>query len=72
MEELDRKSHSLDPVRRALQAFEAAVVQREKLSLTGSKVMRQQEADRARERVIEAIMELVRRTIKQREQGKSR
>ncbi|MDH3496897.1 MAG: hypothetical protein OER21_09050 [Gemmatimonadota bacterium] len=72
MEEIDRKSHALDPVRRALQAFEAAVMQREKLSLTESKVMRQQEADRARERVIEEIMELVRTTIREREAGKKR
>ncbi len=72
MAEMDRKSHALDPVRQALQAFEAAVVQREKLSLTESKVMRQQEADRARERVIEEIMELVRTTIREREAGRKR
>jgi hypothetical protein len=65
--ELERKSHSLDPVRQALQEFEAAVVARERRSLVESKVMKQQTADRARERVIEEIMALVRRTIAERE-----
>ena len=65
--ELDRKSHSLDPVRKAMQEFEAAVVAREKWSIAESKTMKQQEADRARDRVTEEIMELVRRTIAERE-----
>jgi len=65
--EFDRKSHSLDPVRKALQEFEAAVMAREKWSIAESKTMKQQEADRARDRVIEEIMELVRRTIAERE-----
>jgi hypothetical protein len=65
--EIDRKSHSLDPVRKALQEFEAAVVAREKWSIAESKTMKQQEADRARDRVVDAIMELVRRTIAERE-----
>ena len=65
--ELKAKGHSMDPVRRALQEFEDAVVTREKWSITDSKVMKQQEADRARERVIEEIMELVRKTIAERE-----
>jgi hypothetical protein len=59
--------HSLDPIRDALQAFEAAVVDREKISLVESKVLRQQVVDRARERVIEAIMALTRKTIAERE-----
>lgn len=57
------RRHSLDGVREALKAFEDAVVEREKISLVESKVMRQQAADRARERVIEEIMELTRRTL---------
>jgi hypothetical protein len=67
--ELEHKSHSLDPVRQALQAFEEAVVAREHRSIVESKVMKQQEADRARERVMEEIMQLVRRTIAEREGG---
>jgi len=65
--ELKAKSHSMDPVRRALQEFETAVTTREKWSIADSKVMKQQEVDRARERVIEEIMELVRKTIAERE-----
>ena len=66
--ELERKSHSLDPVRQALQEFEEAVVARERRSLVESKVMKQQTADRARERVMEEIMQLMRRTIAEREE----
>jgi hypothetical protein len=69
--ELERKSHSMDPVRKALQEFEDAVVAREKWSIAESKVMRQQEADRARDRVIDEIMELVRTTLAERE-GRAR
>ncbi len=69
--ELERESHSLDPVRQALQEFEEAVVAREHRSLVESKVMKQQAADRARARVIDEIMQLVRRTIAERE-GKGR
>jgi hypothetical protein len=65
--ELKAKSHSMDPVRKALQDFEDAIVTREKWSFVESKVMKQQEVDRARERVIEGIMELVRSTIAERE-----
>ena len=65
--ELKAKSHSMDPVRKALQELEDAIVTREKWSFVESKVMKQQEVDRARERVIEAIMELVRSTIAERE-----
>jgi hypothetical protein len=65
--ELKAKSHSLDPVRRAMQEFEDAIVTREKWSIVESKVMKQQEVDRARERVIEEVMELVRSTIAERE-----
>lgn len=68
---LERKGHSMDPVRAALQDFENAVVAREKWSLADSKVMKQQEADRARERVIDAVMALVRQTIEERE-GRAR
>jgi hypothetical protein len=62
--------HSLDPIRDALKAFEAAVVEREKISLVDSKVLRQQAVDRARERVIEEIMSLTRRTIAEREEAR--
>jgi len=65
--ELKAKSHSMDPVRKALQELEDAIVTREKWSFVESKVMKQQEVDRARERVIEQIMELVRSTIAERE-----
>jgi len=65
--ELKPKGHSMDPVRRTLQEFENAVVAREKWSIAESKVMKQQEVDRARERVIEEIMELMRSTIAERE-----
>jgi hypothetical protein len=65
--ELQRKGHSMDPVRRALQELEAAIVAREKWSLVESKVMKVQQVDRAREQVIDEIMELVRRTIAERE-----
>jgi hypothetical protein len=64
--------HSLDPIRDALKAFELAVVDREKISLVESKVLRQQAVDRARERVIEAIMALTRKTIAEREAGRGR
>jgi hypothetical protein len=69
--ELERKSHSLDPLRRALQEFEDAVVARTKWSIADSKVMKQQDADRARERVIDEVMELMRKTIAERE-GRAR
>jgi hypothetical protein len=65
--ELKAKSHSMDPVRRAMQEFEDAIITREKWSIVESKVMKQQEVDRARERVIEEVMELVRSTIAERE-----
>ena len=65
--ELKDKSHSMDPVRKALQEFEDAIVTREKWSIVESKVMKKQEVDRARERVMEEIMELVRSTIAERE-----
>jgi len=69
--ELERKSHSLDRLRQALQEFEEAVVARTKWSIADSKVMKQQEADRARDRVIDEVMELVRKTIAERE-GRAR
>jgi len=69
--ELERKSHSLDPLRQALQEFEDAVVARTKWSIADSKVMKQQEADRARDRVIDEVMDLVRKTIAERE-GRAR
>jgi len=64
--------HSLDPIREALTAFEAAVIEREKLSLVASKVMRQQEVDRARARVIDEVMALTRKTIADREAAAKR
>jgi hypothetical protein len=70
--ELQRKSHSMDPVRKALEGFEQAVVAREKWSLTDSKVMKQQDVDRARDRVVDEVMELVRKTIAEREGGAQR
>jgi len=69
--ELERKSHSLDPFRKALQEFEDAVAARAKWSIAESKVMKQQECDRARDRVIDEVMELVRKTIAERE-GRAR
>ncbi|HET7038529.1 MAG TPA: hypothetical protein VFH97_01495 [Gemmatimonadales bacterium] len=68
----DERRHSLDPIREALKAFEAAVVDREKISLVESRVLRQQAVDRARERVIEEIMSLTRRTIAEREAARSK
>jgi hypothetical protein len=65
--EFEPKSHSLDPVRKALQDFEEAIAAREKWSLVESKVMKQQEVDRTREHVIDEIMALVRKTIAERE-----
>lgn len=65
--ELERKGHSMDPVRKALQEYEQAIVAREKWSLVESKVMKVQDVDRARERVVDEIMELVRTTIAARE-----
>jgi hypothetical protein len=70
--ELQRKSHSMDPVRKALEAFEHAVIAREKWSLTDSKVMKQQDVDRARDRVVDEVMALVRKTIAEREGGAQR
>ena len=57
--------HSLDPVREALREFEEAI-RAESKKLVGSKVMERQEVSRSRERVIEAIMDLVRQTLKDR------
>jgi hypothetical protein len=65
--ELKAQSHSMDPVRKALQDLEQAIVTREKWSISESKVMKKQDVDRARERVIEEVMELVRSTIAERE-----
>jgi len=69
--EIERKSHSMDGVRKALQEFEEAVVAQAKWSLSDSKVMKQQETDRARDRLIDEIMALVRKTIAERE-GRAR
>jgi len=69
--EIDRNSHSMDGVRKALQEFEEAVVAQAKWSITDSKVMKQQETDRARDRLIDEIMALVRKTIAERE-GRAR
>jgi hypothetical protein len=64
--------HSLDPFREALQEFEKAIVEREKISLVESRVLRQQAVDRARERVIEEIMNLTRKTIAEREAARGK
>lgn len=69
--EIERKSHSMDEVRKALHEFEEAVVAQAKWSITDSKVMKQQETDRARDRLIDEIMALVRKTIAERE-GRAR
>ena len=57
--------HALDPVRDALREFEEAVRTHQKKML-GTKVMARQDVDRGRERVIEAVMELVRATLAER------
>ncbi len=57
--------HSLDPVREALRGFEEAVRGSEHKILKRSKVMERQEVDRARTRVMDAIMELVRTTLRE-------
>jgi hypothetical protein len=67
--ELEKKGHSLDPVREALKEFEDAVSTREHRSFVESNVMKQQAVDRARERVFDEVMSLVRRTIAEREGG---
>jgi len=60
------KQHSLDPVREALREFEEAVRVHQK-KLLGSDVLQRQDVARARERVMESIMTLVRETIAERE-----
>lgn len=50
----------LGPVHDALHEFEEAVKKHEKFSFE-SEVVRRQEMDRARERVIEAVIEMARR-----------
>lgn len=55
----------MDPVRKTLREFETAV-RTEAKKMMGSKVMERQSVDRARERVIESVMELVRNTLKER------
>jgi hypothetical protein len=65
--EMERKSHSMDAIQKALQEFENAVVLREKWSLSESKVMKQQDVDRARDRVVDEVMALMRKTIAERE-----
>ncbi len=57
--------HSLDPVRDALREFEEAVRTHQKMKL-GPKVMELQDVDRGRQRVIDAVMELVRATLAER------
>lgn len=56
--------HSLDSVRAALRDFEGAVREAEGGFLK-NRVMERQRVDRARERVMETIMELVRTTLKE-------
>jgi len=65
--DLKPQSHSMDPVRKAVEDFEDAIVTREKWSMVESKVMKQQEVDRARDRLIDEVMQLVRTTIAERE-----
>ncbi len=54
-----RDAQVLHPVHEALHEFEEAVKQHEHLSLTESEVSRRQVVDRARQRVLEAVSELV-------------
>ena len=61
--------HSLDPVRDALREYEEAV-RAEVKRLVGSKVMERQETARARQRVLDEIIELVRKTKQEWEAGK--
>lgn len=58
------QQHSLDPLRAALRDFEEAVRQSQK-KFFKSEVMERQTVDRARERVMETVMELVRQTLKE-------
>ena len=57
------QKHSLDPVRQALREFEDAI--RSEKKLMGDRVMARQAVSRARERVMESVMELVRQTLKE-------
>ncbi len=54
-----KDSRVLHPVHEALHDFEEAVKKHEHLSLTESEVSRRQVVDRARQRVLEVISELV-------------
>ena len=54
-----KSTQVLHPVHEALHEFEEAVKQHEHLSLTESEVSRRQVVDRARQRVLEVISELV-------------
>ncbi len=54
-----RNSRILHPVHEALYEFEEAVKKHEHLSLTESEVSRRQVVDRARQRVLEVVSELV-------------
>ncbi len=54
-----KSTQVLHPVHEALHEFEEAVKQHEHLSLTESEVSRRQVVDRARQRVLEAVSELV-------------
>ena len=61
--------HSLDPVRDALREYEEAA-RAEGKKMVGNKVMERQEVARARQRVLDQIMELVRKTKQDWEAGK--
>ena len=53
----------LGPIREAVRAFEEAVRKDQKLSFE-SKTVRQQDVDRARENVMDAVMEMARKLEK--------
>ena len=56
-----RNSEILHPVHTALHEFEDAVKKHEHLSLTESEVLRRQVVDRARQQVLEVVLELAKK-----------
>ncbi len=56
-----RDSEILHPVHTALHEFEDAVKKHEHLSLTESEVLRRQVVDRARQQVLDVVLELAKK-----------
>ncbi len=56
-----RNSEILHPVHTALHEFEEAVKKHEHLSLTESEVLRRQVVDRARQQVLDVVLELAKK-----------